>query len=78
MAVQKSTKKKDLYDYYFVRNREYAGALKEANEYYEDGWILKKWKYEPTTMTFVFLLMRPKNYVKPEPPVEEKAEGQKE
>jgi hypothetical protein len=67
MAVKKTKQKKDLYDYYFVRNREYAGALKEANEYYEDGWVLKKWQYEPTTMTFVFLLMRPKNYIKPEP-----------
>lgn len=78
MAVTKTSKKKDLYDYYFVRHREYAGALKEANEYYEQGWVLKKWKYEPTTMTFVFLLTRPKNYVKPEPQVEGKPEEQKE
>ena len=66
-------KKKIEYDYYFIRNREYAGALKEANEYLEDGWTLKQWKYEATTMTFIFLMQRPKGYVKPEP-TEEKAE----
>ena len=66
-------KKKVEYDYYFVRNREYAGALKEANEYFAEGWTLKKWKYEATTMTFIFLMQRPKDYVKPEP-VEEKPE----
>lgn len=60
-------KKKIEYDYYFIRNREYAGALKEANEYFAEGWTLKKWKYEATTMTFIFLMQRPKDYVKPEP-----------
>ena len=66
-------KKKIEYDYYFIRNREYAEALKEANEYFAEGWTLKKWKYEATTMTFIFLMERPKGYVKPEP-VEEKPE----
>ena len=66
-------KKKIEFDYYFIRNREYAGALKEANEYFAEGWTLKKWKYEATTMTFIFLMQRPKGYVKPEP-VEEKPE----
>ena len=70
MLVKKK-KKKQEFDFYFVRNREYADALKEANEYYKDGWVLRQWKYEPTTLTFVFLLQRPKGYVKPEE-VEEK------
>ena len=74
MAAPK--RKKIEYDYYFVRNREYAGALKEANQYFEDGWVLKQWKYEATTMTFIFLLQRPKNYVKPEP-IEETPRAEK-
>ena len=64
MANQKNSR--PGFDYYFVRHREYAEALKEADEYYKNGWTLTRWDYEPTTMTFVFLLQRPKDYVQPD------------
>lgn len=64
-------KKKKKVEMYFVRNRTYADALKEADQKKAEGWTVRNWHYEATTMTFVILLTRLEGYVKPEEKKEE-------
>ena len=73
-VIKKEKTPQIQYEYFFVRNSKYEDALKEADQLKEEGWYLRKWHYEATTLSFVLTMER----IKKEEPKQEETPTEEE